>query len=696
MNNSTTNLNFRLVGRRSAMAFTAILSAAVILITFYSSSATAFSPLPPNAVTNTTLINGSCGSGNGAYLLTAPWNISLFSVCAAGASANESGTGPWSWSCQGRNGGTAAYCVANVASQGACGVANNVPTVSAPTSGLCAVGSPSSVNSSSGRFTWSCGGLGAITTQCSALSSIPQGAVLSSGSYTSNAAQAGLPQLCSGVEHYPSQSVWKASSTLTQPRAATLADNLTPRIDQVRNGRVIASYKSFGSNPNGCNENLEINGNINPAPAAASGCGVFGNVSHVDIYRLWQSGDTFLVYPAVYTGPQNNIIIAPRPDYYQDPVPHIPTNITILGVTVNGIRPVLLDVPPAGDFASAQGPVYIWNGANQATNSTNITIQNLDIAVDKNLGWAGKAAIYTDGATNLTLRQLRIYGFEQKQGDNNGANGIMTSPPDTGTLTIDQVELYHNGGVDGPAHNIYINASATDPNYTVHMTNSWSHDAYYGHTFKSRAQNTILEGNYFQGGLPQGGIYGQAENYLVDVPNGGQLIMHNNVLTKNASGAGSNGVSVTFAVEGVVDARKQSVDIENNTFVAFAATYDGGHPLWPLFFWGELVPGSANFVMPSYPAGTIVPPVNVSGNAFVGYCTQTYPSYQFMNYQGNLAVVEDFSELNQDYSFNNPVLTAVTDVAGTPAYAHAAQTGLVRELITNGKSTYTFIGAEDQ
>jgi len=256
--------------------------------------------------------------------------------------------------------------------------------------------------------------------------------------------------------------------------------------------------------------------------------------------------------------------------------------------------------------------------------------------------------------------------------------------------------LYHNGGVDGPAHNIYINASATDPNYTVHMTNSWSHDAYYGHTFKSRAQNTILEGNYFQGGLPQGGIYGQAENYLVDVPNGGQLIMHNNVLTKNASGAGSNGVSVTFAVEGVVDARKQSVDIENNTFVAFAATYDGTDALWPFFFWGELVPGASNFVMPSYPSGTQVPSVTVSGNAFVGYCPQTYSSYQFMNYRGNLAVTEDFSELNQDYSFNNPVLTAVTDVAGTPAYAHAAQTGLVRELITNGKSTYTFIGAEDQ
>jgi len=650
-----------------------------------------------NAATVVTAINGLCGAASGSYQLKAPWSISAAAACAAGSLVKQSGTGPWSWSCLGKNGGTSAYCAANLLTQGVCGAANNTPAATAPTTALCAVGSAAKVAvTDAGGFSWSCGGVGVITAQCSALSSIAQGAVLPAGSYTSNAASTESALMCSKKTPFPGQWTWNPASTITQPRGATAADNLTPRIDQVRNGQVIASYNSFGSNIKTCNSNLQVNGSSNPKPAAIVGCGAFGNVSHVDLYRLWQSGDTFLVYPAVYTGSENNIMITPRPDYYHDPVPHIPSNITIQGVTVNGIRPALLNVAAAGDFASAQAPVYIWNAGNAATNSTNITLENLDIGVDQNLGSAGKSGIYTNGATNLTLRQLRIYGFELKQGNTYGANGIFATSSDGGTLTIDQVELYRNGGGEGPAHNLYINASVVDPNYTVHMVNSWSHDAFYGHTFKSRAQNNILEGNYFQGGLPQGGIYQQAENYLVDIPNGGQLTMRNNILVKNRSGDYSNGASVTFAVEGVIDARAQAVDIENNTFVAFAATYDGSHPLWPFFFWHSLVPGAADFVLPGYPSGTVVPSIKISGNVFVGYCSQTYSSDLFMNYRGDLAVTEAFSELVHDFSFNNPVLTTITDVAGTPAYTHAAQTGLLRQLVVDGKSTYAFVGAEDQ
>jgi parallel beta-helix repeat protein len=81
-----------------------------------------------------------------------------------------SGSGPWTWGCNGSNGGSNTSCSAPVASQlvnGQCGPANGVPTSTAPTTGLCSAGSASSV-SGTGPWNWSCAGSGGGTTaQCS-------------------------------------------------------------------------------------------------------------------------------------------------------------------------------------------------------------------------------------------------------------------------------------------------------------------------------------------------------------------------------------------------------------------------------------------------------------------------------------------------------------------------------------------------
>ena len=130
--------------------------------------------------------------------------------------------------------------------------------------------------------------------------------------------------------------------------------------------------------------------------------------------------------------------------------------------------------------------------------------------------------------------------------------------------------------------------------------------------------------------------------------------------------------------------------------MALAQTYDGVHPLWPFFFWHDLVPGTPSFEVPTLPSGYAVPTVVVAANTFIGYCPQTYSSELFMNYRGDLAVTEAFSELNQDFALNNPVLTTDTSIAGTPAYSHAAQIGLTRKLISSGSGVFTLIGAEDQ
>ncbi|MDD4915259.1 MAG: hypothetical protein PHW13_09535 [Methylococcales bacterium] len=674
----------------SALKFT-VLAMGLHLI---ADSAALASPLPPSPITNTTPVNAVCGYANGGSYYAAPWTIYgavSAAVCNTGALGTDSGSGPWSWSCLGQSGGATAYCAANLKQDGVCGPAGNAPTSSAPATALCSIGSPSAVTGTD-TWNWTCSGVnGGQTTQCTGFQQQAQGFVVPTGSYTSNAAQAEQAQLCSNAQSYPAQWTWDPNNTIQQPRAATAADNLTPRIDQVRNGVVIATYGSFGSNGNTCNPNYEVNGYLNPQPAASSGCGPFGHMTHIDIFRLWQNGDTFLVYPAVYTGNQNNIFIGPMLANYTD-TGTVPANITIQGVTVNGIRPVILDpIAILWDFTSAQAPIYIFGGGTADTNSTNIVIENIDLAADTNIGFGGMSAVYVNGGTDITLRQMRIHGFEQASGNTGGTNGIFSTPNNTGTLTLDQIELYENGGWYGPRHNAYINASAVDPNFTVHMTNSWSHDAYYGHLFKSRAQVTIMEGNYFQGGLPQGGDYAQAENYLLDVPNGGQLTMRNNVLVKNASGLGSNGAMITFAVEGA-DNRVQSVDIENNTFMAFAATYDGYHPIWPFFFWNGVVPGTSGYVL-STPSGDVVPSTVVSNNAFVGLCPNASAA---QSYRGDTQETTAFSEIKPDFSFSNPALSYDIVQAGTPAYSHEAQTGLLRQIITSGSFQYLPFGAEDQ
>jgi hypothetical protein len=56
-------------------------------------------------------VNGACGSANGGTFTTAPAD----NLCNPGTagSVNGSGSGPWSWSCAGTNGGTTADCSAN-------------------------------------------------------------------------------------------------------------------------------------------------------------------------------------------------------------------------------------------------------------------------------------------------------------------------------------------------------------------------------------------------------------------------------------------------------------------------------------------------------------------------------------------------------------------------------------------------------
>ena len=63
-----------------------------------------------NGVVNGSGVNGTCGDDNGKTLVAPPVNL-----CSAGAPSALMGTGPWTWTCQGSNGGSDAGCAAQKA-----------------------------------------------------------------------------------------------------------------------------------------------------------------------------------------------------------------------------------------------------------------------------------------------------------------------------------------------------------------------------------------------------------------------------------------------------------------------------------------------------------------------------------------------------------------------------------------------------
>ncbi|MFY9287613.1 MAG: hypothetical protein WAO98_03830, partial [Alphaproteobacteria bacterium] len=69
------------------------------------------------------VINGVCGSSSGAQFTAAPTT----NFCAAGTQMALTGSGPWSWGCQGSNGGKTIQCTALVQTPSTPGTGSTLP-----------------------------------------------------------------------------------------------------------------------------------------------------------------------------------------------------------------------------------------------------------------------------------------------------------------------------------------------------------------------------------------------------------------------------------------------------------------------------------------------------------------------------------------------------------------------------------------
>lgn len=90
------------------------------------------------------------------------------SLCSVGDAGSVHGSGPWTWNCNGSNGGSPVACTAPISISGMCGNANGVAASKAPSDELCSHGTATRVTGS-GPWSWNCSGSdGGDTQGCTA------------------------------------------------------------------------------------------------------------------------------------------------------------------------------------------------------------------------------------------------------------------------------------------------------------------------------------------------------------------------------------------------------------------------------------------------------------------------------------------------------------------------------------------------
>ena len=175
-----------------------------------------------------------------------------------------------------------------------------------------------------------------------------------------------------------------------------------------------------------------------------------------------------------------------------------------------------------------------------------ITVRNLTFmraAVPDRNG----AGIRAEGR-NLTVEHSRFIDNE---------NGILANPgprqhdPHRGQRVPRQRQVR----AGQCAHGIYVNAIDR-----LEIEHSRFIDQHVGHHIKSRARNTVLIDNDIADG-PNGN-----SSYLVDIPNGGDLLMQGNRLQKGKLSE-NNGTAVSIGAEGVKNPTHELI-VRDNDFTS--------------------------------------------------------------------------------------------------------------------------------
>jgi nitrous oxidase accessory protein NosD len=177
------------------------------------------------------------------------------------------------------------------------------------------------------------------------------------------------------------------------------------------------------------------------------------------------------------------------------------------------------------------------------TTGSDITIRNLTLTRARVPDHNG-AGIRAEGK-NLTVDHVRFI---------NNENGILAADSPDSTITISDSEFARNGKCEPScAHGIYINHVAL-----LRVERSKFFDTRVGHHIKSRAARTELVGNDIEDG-PEG-----TASYLVDISNGGDVLIEGNTMEKGPK-CSNHSAAIVIGAEGVTQ-RTPEIIVRRNKF----------------------------------------------------------------------------------------------------------------------------------
>jgi hypothetical protein len=175
----------------------------------------------------------------------------------------------------------------------------------------------------------------------------------------------------------------------------------------------------------------------------------------------------------------------------------------------------------------------------------NITIRDLTLTRARVADRNG-AGIRAEGA-NLTVENTRFIDNEE---------GILSSDSPTSTIRVLNSVFERNGiCADYCAHGIYVGRIAL-----LDIQNTRFFMTKLGHSVKSRASRTVLIGNDIEDG-PEG-----TSSYLVELPDGGSLLMDRNTLEKGPK-ADNPDYAISIASEGDAVPTLELI-VRNNTYTS--------------------------------------------------------------------------------------------------------------------------------
>lgn len=226
-----------------------------------------------------------------------------------------------------------------------------------------------------------------------------------------------------------------------------------------------------------------------------------------------------------------------------------------------------------GDTIEIDAETYTGTAALAVWQKNNLLIKGVDglPKLDADGQYILGKGIWVLAGNNIKVENIEFFGASVP--DKNGAgirldgvglnvqrcffhdneNGILTSNPYAGEITIEYSEFANNGYGDGFSHNLYI--GHVDK---LTFRFNYSHHTNIGHNLKSRANENIILYNRIMD--EESGN----SSRLIDIPNGGFTIVMGNLFMQGNNAPNSN--MIGYGKEGLTNTSNEFYFI-NNTLV---------------------------------------------------------------------------------------------------------------------------------